>query len=146
MIKWSRRGNRRRTQCVRYIANESQDWFTAWRWEDDVFATTAQLNDFPESGSIVRELNRNDIRQVLVGDYRVIYRVKRPDNALNVGASWRADEDIGPYPKERAESFDPTRSFSHPALGTRHQAPSTRHQAPSTRHQTPTQYSQPART
>ena len=77
MIKWSKRGIRRRVQCVRYIANESQDWFTAWRWEDDVFATTAQLNDFPESGSIVRELNRNDIRQVLVGDYRVIYRVKR---------------------------------------------------------------------
>ena len=77
MIKWSKRGIRRRVQCVRYIAKESQDWFTAWRWEDDVFATTAQLNDFPESGSIVRELNRNDIRQVLVGDYRVIYRVKR---------------------------------------------------------------------
>ena len=77
MIKWSKRGNRRRTQCVRYIANESQDWFTAWRWEDDVFATIALLNDFPESGSIVRELRRDDIRQVLVGDYRVIYRVKR---------------------------------------------------------------------
>ena len=77
MIKWSKRGIRRRVQCVRYIANESQDWFTAWRWEDDVFATTAQLNDFPESGSIVHELRRDDIRQVLVGDYRVIYRVKR---------------------------------------------------------------------
>ena len=77
MIKWSKRGICRRVQCVRYIANESQDWFTAWRWEDDVFATTAQLNDFPESGSIVRELRRDDIRQVLVGDYRVIYRVKR---------------------------------------------------------------------
>ena len=77
MIKWSKRGILRRVQCVRYIAKESQDWFTAWRWEDDVFATTAQLNDFPESGSIVRELRRDDIRQVLVGDYRVIYRVKR---------------------------------------------------------------------
>ena len=77
MIKWSKRGIRRRVQCVRYIANESQDWFTAWRWEDDVFATIAQLNDFPESGSIVRELRRDDIRQVLFGDYRVIYRVKR---------------------------------------------------------------------
>ena len=26
---------------------------------------------------IVRELNRDDIRQVIVGDYRIIYRVKR---------------------------------------------------------------------
>ena len=77
MIKWSKRGVLRRNQCVRHIANESQDWFTAWRWEDDVFDATDQLGDFPESGSIVRELNRDDIRQALVGDYRVIYRVKR---------------------------------------------------------------------
>ena len=51
MIKWSKRGKSRSMQCVRYIANECQDWFTAWHWEDDVFATTAQLNDFPESGT-----------------------------------------------------------------------------------------------
>ena len=77
MIKWSKRGILRRTQCVRYIANESQDWFTAWRWEDEIFAAVSALADFPESGSIVREFGRNDIRQILVGDYRVIYRVKR---------------------------------------------------------------------
>ena len=77
MIKWSKRGILRRNQCVRYIANESQDWFIAWRWEDDVFDATDHLGDFPESGSTVRELRRDDIRQVLVGDYRIIYRVKR---------------------------------------------------------------------
>ena len=77
MIKWSKRGILRRNQCVRYIANESQDWFTAWHWEDDVFDALDQLEDFPESGSTVRELHRDDIRQVFVGDYRVIYRVKR---------------------------------------------------------------------
>lgn len=77
MIKWSKRGILRRTQCVRYIANESQDWFTAWRWEDEIFAAVARLNDFPESGHEVRELHRADIQQILVGDYRVIYRVKR---------------------------------------------------------------------
>ena len=77
MIKWSKRGILRRNQCVRYIANENQDWFIAWRWGDDVFDATDHLGDFPESGSTVRELRRDDIRQVLVGDYRIIYRVKR---------------------------------------------------------------------
>ena len=76
MIKWSKRGILRRTQCVRYIANESQDWFAAWRWEDAVFDAIDHLDDFPESGSFVRELRRDDIRQVLVGNYRVIFRVK----------------------------------------------------------------------
>ena len=76
MIRWSKRGILRRKQCVRYIATESRDWFTAWRWEDEIFIAIDHLDNFPESGSIVRELRRDDIRQVFVGDYRIIYRLK----------------------------------------------------------------------
>ena len=76
MIRWSKRGSLRRTQCVQYIAQESDDWPTAWKWEDDVFETVAHLEDFPLSGNVVREFGRVDIRQVLLGDYRIIYRVK----------------------------------------------------------------------
>ena len=42
-----------------------------------MLTSVEHLAGFPESGTIVRELNRDDIRQVVVGDYRVIYRVKR---------------------------------------------------------------------
>ena len=77
MIKCSKRSIRRRQQCVIYIAKESQDWLTAWRWEDDVFESVERLEDFPESGSIVRELGRDDIREIFVGDYRIIYRIRR---------------------------------------------------------------------
>lgn len=76
MIRWSKRGTLRRTQCVQYIAQESGDWHTAWKWEDDVFEAVARLESFPLSGSVVRELGRQDIRQILLGDYRIIYRVK----------------------------------------------------------------------
>ena len=76
MIRWSKRGKLRRTQCVQYIAQESGDWPTAWEWEDAVFEAVAHLEEFPLSGSIVREIGRMDIRQVLLGDYRIIYRVK----------------------------------------------------------------------
>ena len=31
MIRWSKRGKLRRTQCVRYIAQECGDWPTAWK-------------------------------------------------------------------------------------------------------------------
>ena len=62
---------------MRYIAEQSQDGPTVIRWRDSVYVSVEQLETFPESGSAVRELNRADIRQVLVGDYRVIYRVKR---------------------------------------------------------------------
>lgn len=76
MIRWSKRGRLRRTQCVQYIAQESGDWPTAWKWEDDVFEAVSHLEEFPLSGSVVREFGRTDIRQVLLGDYRIIYRVK----------------------------------------------------------------------
>ena len=76
MIKWSKRAELRLRQCRDYIAAESSDWPTAWRWEDKVLKKVEHLIDFPESGAVVRELFRNDIRQILVGDYRIIYRVK----------------------------------------------------------------------
>lgn len=77
MIRWSLRGKTRLLRCMRYIAEESQDWPTVVNWRDRVYAAVEHLDEFPESGSIVCELNRNDIRQVIVGDYRVIYRAKR---------------------------------------------------------------------
>ena len=76
MIRWSPRAKSRLLGCMRYIAEESQDWPTVINWRDRVYAAVEQLTDFPESGSFVRELNRADIRQVVVGDCRVIYRVK----------------------------------------------------------------------
>ena len=77
MIRWSQRGKRRLLGCMRHIAEQSQDWPTAVNWRDAIYDAVERLESFPESGSVVRELCRNDIRQVLVGDYRVIYRVKR---------------------------------------------------------------------
>ncbi len=77
MIHWPPRGKTRLLGCMRYIAEESQDWPTVINWGDRVYEAVEHLAKFPESGSIVRELNRDDIRQVVVGDYRVIYRVKR---------------------------------------------------------------------
>ena len=66
----------RRTQCVQHIAQESGDWPAAWKWEDDVFEAVSHLEDFPLSGSVVREFGRANIRKVLLGDYRIIYRMK----------------------------------------------------------------------
>ena len=77
MIKWSPRARIRLLGCMRYIAEECQDWPTVLNWRNRVYAAVEQLTDFPGSGSIVRELNLSDIRQVIIGDYRVIYRVKR---------------------------------------------------------------------
>jgi len=43
-----------------------------------IFHSTDRLSQFPRSGRIVPELGRDDIREVIVQNYRVIYRL-RPD-------------------------------------------------------------------
>lgn len=40
-----------------------------------VFRATEQLVDHPRSGRVVPEVGREDIREVIVQSYRVIYRV-----------------------------------------------------------------------
>ena len=40
-------------------------------------AATERLADFPRSGRVVPELGREDIREVLVWQYRIIHRVER---------------------------------------------------------------------
>ena len=39
-----------------------------------LFDATSQLEHFPRSGRVVPELSREDIRELIVGDYRIVYR------------------------------------------------------------------------
>ena len=41
-----------------------------------VFESVERLELFPESGRIVPELNHKEIREIILGNYRIIYRVK----------------------------------------------------------------------
>jgi plasmid stabilization system protein ParE len=40
-----------------------------------VFRATDRLEDFPQMGRIVPEIDRHDIREVIVQSYRIIYRL-----------------------------------------------------------------------
>lgn len=41
-----------------------------------IFEAAERLELFPESGRIVPELNRKEIREVIFGSYRIIYRIR----------------------------------------------------------------------
>ena len=43
------------------------------QWLDTVLEQVAQLIDFPQIGRVVSETNREDIRELLYKNYRVIY-------------------------------------------------------------------------
>ena len=40
-----------------------------------VFTATERLGEFPRSGRVVPEIGRDDIREVIVQNYRIMYRV-----------------------------------------------------------------------
>lgn len=41
-----------------------------------LFEATSRIEIFPESGRIVPELSRDDVREIIVGEYRVVYRLE----------------------------------------------------------------------
>ena len=41
-----------------------------------LFNATTRLEAFPRSGRVVPELGRDDLRELLVGDYRIVYRLE----------------------------------------------------------------------
>ena len=59
-----------------YIAEDNP--VAAEKWVRDVFARTGQLALFPHSGRHLPETTRRDLRELIWGHYRIIYRV-RPD-------------------------------------------------------------------
>lgn len=53
----------------------------AEEWVDAIFASVERLERFPQSGRRVEESHRSDLREVVHGDYRVIYRAE-PDHLI----------------------------------------------------------------
>lgn len=66
---------RRLTDTATYIARD--DRAAAKRWVAQVFDRVGQIADFPESGRIVPEVGRRDLRELILGHYRIIYRVRK---------------------------------------------------------------------
>lgn len=52
--------------------------------------TVDRLRDFPKSGRVVPELRRDDIREIIYGLYRVVYRLREADDILEVVTVFRA--------------------------------------------------------
>ncbi len=72
-IVWSPLAIQRLREAVEYIARDKQG--AAERWVGGAFEAVGRLADLPQSGRVVPELGRPDIREVIYGKYRIIYRV-----------------------------------------------------------------------
>ena len=72
-IIWSPRALERVVEIGEYVAEESPG--AAANLVEGLFGSVKRLTHFPNSGRPVPESSRPDLREVIHGNYRVIYRV-----------------------------------------------------------------------
>lgn len=76
-ITWSPTAVDQARDIASYIVLDKPS--VAEKWIDDIFSSVDRLLVFPESGRIVPEISRKDIREVIVGNYRVVYKVSESE-------------------------------------------------------------------
>jgi toxin ParE1/3/4 len=74
MVKWTAPAKRDLRKIHEYIAEDSK--YYAKRVTDDIIAKTEKLNDFPEIGRMVAELQETNIRELIIYSYRLLYEIK----------------------------------------------------------------------
>lgn len=73
-IIWSPLAVDRASEIAYYIAQDNPS--AAKKWIDTVFSKIAHLKTTPEIGRIVPELNNDQFRELIYGNYRIIYRIE----------------------------------------------------------------------
>ena len=73
-IKWSPQSLADIETIANFIARDSS--YYARMFTIKVFESADRLELFPESGRVVPELKRKEIREVIIGNYRIIYRIR----------------------------------------------------------------------
>jgi len=71
-IIWSQLALSRIKEIARYIAQDKPK--AADKWVDRIFGKVEILSQFPEMGRQVPEINNTNVRELIYGNYRIIYR------------------------------------------------------------------------
>lgn len=74
-IIWSPLAIERAAEIAVYIAQD--DTAAAENWVNAVFAKVERLKSFPESGRVVPEISNQNFRELIYGNYRIIYRIEK---------------------------------------------------------------------
>lgn len=73
-IRWTDQSLDDIDNICEYIARDSQHY--ARLFAIQIFAKVKPLKDMPLLGKVIPEANQNDVRQIIYGNYRIIYRIK----------------------------------------------------------------------
>jgi len=73
-VTWSPVALRRVDEIVDHMSRERPG--TAAQWAEGLFDLVYRLRTFPDSGRMVPELGQPSIRELIYGEYRVVYKVE----------------------------------------------------------------------
>ncbi|MDP3029001.1 MAG: type II toxin-antitoxin system RelE/ParE family toxin [Deltaproteobacteria bacterium] len=73
-IVWSPLAVDRASEIAGYIAQDKPS--AAEKWTKTVFSKVEQLKISPKIGRIVPEIRNNQFREIIYGNYRIIYRIE----------------------------------------------------------------------
>ena len=75
-IEWTSLAENRVYDIASYIALDSLS--EAEKWIEDIFNQVGQLEDFPEIGRYIPEMEgRKDFRELVFKNYRIIYKIEK---------------------------------------------------------------------
>jgi plasmid stabilization system protein ParE len=73
-VIWSPLAIDRASEIADYIAQDKPS--AAKRWINEVFIKVEQLKSSPQIGRAVPEISNNKFRELIYGNYRIIYRME----------------------------------------------------------------------
>lgn len=71
-VEWTQLAIAQLDEAMEYIAGDRPA--VALAWLELLLGETERLADFPDSGRVVSEAARNEIREIVVSPYRLVYR------------------------------------------------------------------------
>ena len=74
-IIWSPLAIERASEIAEYIAQDKPS--AAEKWINTVFSKVEQLKSSPEIGRVVPEIRNDQFRDLIYGNYRIIYHIEK---------------------------------------------------------------------
>lgn len=71
---------------VRYVAQHNSD--AAARLGFELITRAESVANFPDIGRMVPEFKRPNLREVICGSYRIIYRLRRDEQRIDIVRFW----------------------------------------------------------
>ncbi len=73
-ITWSPLAVQRVLEAAEFIALDKSE--AAARWAESAFKAVERLGDLPKSGRMVPEIGRDEVREIVHGSFRIVYRIE----------------------------------------------------------------------